>query len=210
MKNKGFTLVEILAVIVILAILTTMATLGVTRYRRDADQKDLLNLHDALQTSFANYRSVLAMNGDVLSSQTITISSSQSSDFDRYIQDLSYNGKRLNKSDLEGTTITIRTKGDLLQSNKYKEKTNNLTKEDILIKDATCIVISDVTNPGETDAKITKSCKKISINGEEQPEPSKDELICIKVKYNNEWVIDDYGKEDNTFLFNELCQYVSE
>ena len=82
MKNKGFTLVEILAVIVILGILTTMASLAVTRYRREADQKDLLNLHDALQTSFDNYRTVLAMSGDVFTGPTLTISSSASVNLD--------------------------------------------------------------------------------------------------------------------------------
>ena len=81
MKNKGFTLVEILAVIVILGILTTMVSIAVTRYRKDADEKDLLNLHDAIQTSFTNYRTVLAMSGEIAASE-LTINSSQSSDFD--------------------------------------------------------------------------------------------------------------------------------
>lgn len=204
MKNKGFTLVEILAVIVILGILTVMASLAVTRYRRDADQKDLLNLHDALQTSFANYRTVLAMNGDVFSDPTLTISSSQSSGFDRYIQELSYNGKRLSKSDINGTTITLRKKGDVLSNEVYKSK-----GVEQFVKDATCIVESSIDNPGEQSATITKKCKGISDN----PEPSKDELICMKVYYNGDLVINDY-KQDNdnstALSFNELCKYVSE
>lgn len=201
MKNKGFTLVEILAVIVILGILTTMAAISVTRYRKDADQKDLLNLHSSIETSFANYRGVLAMSGEVAGS-TLIISNNTTSSFDRYFQDLSYNGKRLSKSDLDGTVITLRTKGEVLSNSEYKTK-----GEEQFIKDATCIVESTVSNPGEENAKIIKKCKTTSTG---EIEPSKDELICLKVSYNGTVVIDDYGKTDNALSFNKLCQYVSE
>lgn len=207
MKNKGFTLVEILAVIVILGIITTMASLAVIRYRKEADKKDLLNLHDALQTSFANYRTVLAMSGDVFTGPTLTISSSQFSDFDKYIQDLSYNGRRLGKSNLNGTTITLRKKGDILSNETYKTK-----GEEQFIKDATCIVTSEVINPEQSGAKITKHCKK---DNRGNIMPSQDELICIKVNYSptsdgsdSSIVIDDYGKTDYALSFNELCTYL--
>ena len=135
MRNKGFTLVEILAVIVILGLLVTIATLSVTRIRKNADDKDLLNLHDSLQTSFANYRSVLAMNGDVLSAQTLNISSSQSSGFDRYIQDLSYNGKRLSKADKNNLYIDLSSCLTLSEENENSENSDksnlNLNDEKI-------------------------------------------------------------------------------
>lgn len=225
MKNKGFTLVEILAVIVILGLLATMAGLSITRYRKQVDEKDLLNLHSAIKTSFANYRTVLAQSGEVIDS--ITISSGSTTPFDRYFEDLSYNGERLSKEDLEGTKIELKNKGTVLYNPEYinavKKRIKNFdtlsaeAQEEELEKqyiiDATCMVTSTVTeiNPStNTDTKtaeINKSCKKGS---DGKYIPSSDELICLSVWYKGQHVIDDRYEQGGAKSFNELCKYISE
>ena len=50
MNNKGFTFVEILAVIVLIGILSSIAIIGVSRYRENAKNKD----YEALAKSSYN------------------------------------------------------------------------------------------------------------------------------------------------------------
>lgn len=195
MKNKGFTLVEVLAVIVIIGILITMASLGVTRYRKDVDYKDLLNLHSSLETSFNNYRTVLAMDtGEKVTS--ITIDKNTESKFDRYIEDLSYNGKRLSKDVLDGTTITVTTKGEVLKNSTYLKK-----GESQFIKDATCMVTSSIDSGSN---EINRKCKT---NSTGEPEPSIDELVCLTIKYNGDIIVNDHSND--TAAFNKLCYYLN-
>ena len=40
MKNKGFTLIEVLATIVIIGLLSSVAIIGVSRYRKQVDEKE--------------------------------------------------------------------------------------------------------------------------------------------------------------------------
>ena len=218
MKNKGFTLVEILAVIVIIGILTTMATLGVTRIRKNADEKDLFNLHSSLETSFENYRTVLAMNGDP-QVKKIIIDDAMPNDFNKYITDLSYNGRRLSKSDLQDTEIALFEKGAALYDSDYigdiaasipnydsmssEEQDAALEKQYII--DATCMVESKVNNPGQEGATIEKHCKK------EYGAfvPSKDQVTCLVIVYKGRVVVDDYGNNDSALKFNSLCGYLN-
>ncbi|MGN0993145.1 MAG: type II secretion system protein, partial [Bacilli bacterium] len=52
MKNKGFTIMELMAVIVILGILTTLAAVGVTKYRQTVKEKELVNLHSTIEAAY--------------------------------------------------------------------------------------------------------------------------------------------------------------
>ena len=218
MKNKGFTLVEILAVIVIIGILAAMATLGVTRIRKNADQKDLFNLHSSLETSFENYRTILVMNGDPQVTR-LEIGDQSPPDFNKYITDLSYEGRRLSNADLQGTVIEVLEKGNALNDNNYIasitkniQNYNSLSEEQKLVElekqyiiDSTCIVESKVVNPGQENATIEKHCKLA--NG--IPVPSKDETTCLKIRYKGTILVDDYGDAENALSFNTLCSYLS-
>ena len=219
MKNRGFTLVEILAVIVIIGILATMATLGVTRIRKNADDKDRFNLHSALQTSFDNYRTVLVMNGEP-QIDILTIDDNMPVFFEKYITDLSYYGKRLSKADIEGTVIRTFKKGDALNNSTYtsdvidgisnystlSEEQQKEALEKQYIIDSTCMVESKVINPGQDDAKIEKFCKV----QDGQILPSKDEITCLKIKYNGEIIVNDFDSSENVLQINNLCGYMSE
>ncbi len=218
MKNKGFTLVEILAVIVIIGILAAMATLGVTRIRKNADQKDLFNLHSSLETSFENFRTVLVMNGDPQVTR-LEIGDQTPPAFNKYITDLSYEGHRLSSADLQGTVIEVFEKGNALIDNNYinsitkdipnynslseEQKFAELEKQYII--DSTCMVESKVVNPGQEGATIEKHCKL----ADGVPVPSKDEITCLKVRYKGTILVDDYGDTDNALKFNNLCEYAS-
>lgn len=56
MKNKGFTIVELMAVIVILGILSSMAMISVSRYRKDVRDTDLVELHQTIDAAYDKYR----------------------------------------------------------------------------------------------------------------------------------------------------------
>ena len=95
MKKNGFTIIELLAVIVILGIISTIATLSVTKYRKNASEKELIVLRETLIDEFNNYRvdnSVLeGINIDIISSKDNRISNEGNLILDK---DVSYNAKK--------------------------------------------------------------------------------------------------------------------
>lgn len=198
MKNNGFTLVEVLAVVVIISILSGMAMIGVTRYRTEANEKDLLNLHSSLETAYDNYRSNTILDGDDGLSDIII--GSGSSFFDKYIEGLSYDGEKLSIADLGGTEIHLVNKAGLLSNSDYTTGRNDQD----FIKDGACLVDSEVDAANE----IEKKCKTDESGNRI---PSNEDLICIKVKYKDTILIDDY-KQDNDksdyVAFNKLCKYL--
>ena len=57
MKNKkGFTIIELLAVVVVLALLSTVVGMSISRYRIDAKNKERNILRATLIDEFNNYR----------------------------------------------------------------------------------------------------------------------------------------------------------
>ena len=63
MKNKGFTIMELMAVIVILGILSTLAVVSVSKYRQTVKEKELVNLHSTIESAYDKYRSNTIMSG---------------------------------------------------------------------------------------------------------------------------------------------------
>jgi len=210
----------VLAVITILAILIGLAALSVTRYRKEVDEKEIINLHSALETSFNNYRTVLAQSGKELDSNILLIEKNTTSAFDKYISDLSYNGERLDKNDIDGSSITLTNKSTIIGNQEYindvqanipnfaslSTTEKNKKMEEQFIIDATCATKGDVINPGETNAQITKECMKTQ---EGEYMPSNEDLICIKLNYKGTLVIDDKGETDGAKVINKLCKYAS-
>lgn len=201
MKNKGFTLVEMLAVIVILGLLSSIAMISYTRYRQEVREKELINLYSTIEVAYDKYRSDLLMKGEDYD-ETLTINNSMDDEiFNKYFSKLSYDGKYLTKNELDGTTFSLKIKGDLLNKINYKNDKNN--DETSYVNDGTCqIKIAKESGEGNSDAEnISKpECEK---DGNDAPIPSKEELLCVKVKRGSDILIDDYAENNK----RPLCKY---
>lgn len=205
MKNKGFTIMELMAVIVILGILSTLAVVGVTKYRQTVKEKELVNLHSTIESAYDKYRSNTIMSGGSASKE-IDFNNIEDDDiFNKYFSDFTYSGNRLTKSDLEGSVFSLNIKGDLLDNDSYIRDTEN--SETVFVKDGTCLVgseISEVTSEDPTQAKeIVKSCKE---NGDSFI-PSQEEILCIKLVVNNEELINDFDIDKS---MQPLCVYFAD
>lgn len=56
MNKKGFTIVELLVVIVIIALITSIATISITRNRNFANDKEIVTLRQNIISAFSNFR----------------------------------------------------------------------------------------------------------------------------------------------------------
>ena len=215
MKNKAFSLVEILAVVIILGVLATMATLGIMRYFKHVRERELSNLHSSLETTFNNYRTELFSSGDS-HLINITINNDMPIDFNNYITGLSYNGTHLNRTVLYGTTINLYTKGDILLNEKYSDDIaagipnfDSLSAEEQFLSLQTQYIIDDTCLAESTEVDDNSSMPRNHCKTENgKPIPSKDEIVCQKVIYKGETVIDDYGKTKDALILNHLCSYL--
>ena len=210
MKNKGFTIMELMAVIVILGILSTLAVVGVTKYRQTVKEKELVNLHSTIESAYDKYRSNTIMSGGSVYKE-IDFNNNNIEDedfnkyFNKYFSDFTYSGNRLTKSDLKDSVFSLNIKGDLLDNDSYIRDTEN--SETVFVKDGTCLVgseISEVTSEDPTQAKeIVKSCKE---NGDSFI-PSQEEILCIKLVVNNEELINDFDIDKS---MQPLCVYFAD
>ncbi len=206
MKNKGFTIVELLAVIVILGLLSTIALVSVSRYRKDARDMDLTELHSSIEATYDKYRQDMIMKGQVPNTK-IVFDENMKEEEQSYFGEFTFDGKRLTQEELKGSTITLVKKGDLLYNNSYKnqEFSNDEEQEKQYIKDGACLIETSIKT---TDGKqeIVKNCKKDS---EENPIPSEEEMLCIKIMRNGDEIINDFS--DATSLSQRpLCKYFNE
>ena len=209
MNKRGFTITELLAVVVILGILTGLTSIGVTKYRQNVKEKELINLHATIETGFDNYRSKLILSGDFSPSELSLCDSNNQLRFD-----ITYNGNKLkcdsggNNVKIKEATVYTKIKGEILKNSglnsKYlndKQPTNEEEKKEMYIKDGVCMVKSNrKEDPTTGDYILVKECE---MNGSNYV-PSKEEIICIKLETEEEILIDDFNDK------NSMCRYWSE
>ena len=205
MKNKGFTLVELLAVIVILGILSSLALIGVTRYRQKVNEKELVNLHSTIEAAYDKYRSDLLMSGgNPKTDFKVSDNAENKTVFDKYFSEFSYSGSILTKEELKGSTFAIKVKGALINNENYLKENQNVDNDNALyeayLDDGICIPESSPNTQESGETPISNSCKL----EENKPIPSKEEILCIKLYRGTEILIDDYDKDKS---MQPLCVY---
>ena len=201
MKNKGFTIVELMAVIVILGILSSMAMISVSRYRKDVRDTDLVELHQTIDAAYDKYRQDNLVKGASYK-ENLTFEGMDNDTFNTYFSEFTFDGKRLTKKELEGSMLNLVSKGGLLLNNNYKTSVKN--NEDKYVEDGACLVESTVTKIDVT-SQIKKSCKKNS-NGNIMP--SQEEILCIVIKRDGKYIINDYSNDKN-LTQRPLCKYLT-
>ena len=201
MKNKGFTLVEMLAVIVILGLLSSIAMISYTRYRQEVREKELINLYSTIEVAYDKYRSDLLMKGEDYE-KDLKISEMEPEIFNKYFCKLSYDGKYLTKEELGGTTFSLEIKGDLLKKPTY---INDRKNDDDFVSDGTCqIKAKETEEAGDGNSDVVNTSKyECEKDGDDSPIPSKEELLCVTVKRDSDTLINDYDDGSK----RPLCKY---
>lgn len=200
MKNKGFTIVELMAVIVILGILSSMALISVSKYRKDVRDTDLVELHQTIDAAYDKYRQDNLIKGASYKTN-LTFKDMNTDTFNTYFSEFTFDGKRLTKKELEGSMLNLVSKGELLNNPKYRNSVNN--NKDKYVEDGACLVESTVTKIDET-SQIKKSCKRDS---DGNIMPSQEEILCIVIKRGDDTIIDDYSNDKN-LTQRPLCKYL--
>lgn len=203
MKNKGFTIVELLAVIVILGLLSTIALVSVSRYRKDARDMDLTELHSSIEATYDKYRQDMIMKGQVPNTK-IVFNENMKEEEKSYFGEFTFDGKRLTQEELKGSTITLVKKGDLLDMDSYKKQEFS-NDEERYIKDGACLIETSIKTTGKTQ-EIVKKCKKDST---ENIIPSEEEMLCITIIRDTETIINDFS-DDTSLSQRLLCKYFNE
>lgn len=201
MKNKGFTIVELMAVIVILGILSSMAMISVSRYRKDVRDTDLVELHQTIDAAYDKYRQDNLIKGASYQ-KNLTFERMDKDTFNTYFSEFTFDGKRLTQKELEGSMLNLVSKGKLLKNPKYRNSVNS--SEEKYVEDGACLVESTVTTTNGT-SQIKKSCKKDS---NENIMPSQEEILCIVIKRGDDTIIDDYSNDKN-LTQRPLCKYLT-
>lgn len=88
-NRKGFTLTELLAVIVIISILVGLVVTSVSRYKSKAEEKEKQTLRQNIISIFNNYRIEMLENGEIVKQNTKYEISNMDSD-----AIINYNGKK--------------------------------------------------------------------------------------------------------------------
>ena len=225
MNKKGFTLVEILAVIVILAVLAGIATMSVTRYQALVREKEAVHLHSEIESNYSN----LILNDKANDSGKVRFCSRG-----YIIMSISYDGKRLgcrndNNADIRlnnGSYLISKNKGDLLNNSAYREAAQARTEvkdedgqvvkrktlEEIFVEDGVCMVEVDearqkLNQDGtETKSDLKQTCIK---DNNENFIKSTNSVLCIKlIRPDGSAIINDFdtSNEKNT----SFCKYFGE
>lgn len=190
MKNKkGFTLVEVLAVIVLLGILVSVATVGVSKYRKDVDEKEKYSIRQTIKAAFTNYRIINDVSPEEHKGEDAF------GNEEEIMKLLKFDGGNTLKYGGEKCVIGADSKVLFLinGTDKYKGKISSIwSREDI-----------DCSSENECFAKYkiceldtTGSCK-----GEYTP--SKMETVCIKLSCNGNVIMNDF-EDSNSLCYTDI------
>lgn len=151
MKNKkGFTIVELIAVVMILGMISSIAIISVSRIRKRANDQEIESLRSSIVDSFNNYR----MKESVKKGETVKI------DELKFDKELSYNNNICTLD--ENDTIKYIVKGD------YYDK---ITNDSERLKYGVCMTDTTVdgtqinTECTSEPSKAEAFCIKLSCNG---------------------------------------------
>ncbi len=121
MNKKGFTFVELLAVIVILSIITTLTVVSYRSYTKQAKEKELVAVRETIESAYNNYRTKNLYNGGTVK-DTITLSELVSLGY--IPKGFNYNKEQFSSDDLSNSSITVVKKGSII--NNYLYESNNM------------------------------------------------------------------------------------
>lgn len=151
MKNKkGFTIIELVVVIVILGILSTIAMVSISRIRNSANEKEISTLRSSIISAFDNYR----IDNSINKNTSVKISKLE---FDK---DLSYNNNKCSLKDSD--TIKYIVKGDYY--NKFNNDDDRL-KYDVCITNTVIDNDKTITTCSNLPSKAETYCIKLECNG---------------------------------------------
>lgn len=205
MNKKGFTLVEVLAVIVIIGILSSIAIISLSRYREDVAKKELINLRSTINDSYDSYREDALINYETPENK-VSFGDNNNGKIYTYFEDLSYNGERLTLKNIKQSIFELKTKGELLSNDRYiAEKGIPSENNGNHIKDGTCVIKSEAGNQYEEDGDELQEFNESCVKDESgNIKPALEEILCIKLVIDGKTLIDDFTDENN------LCHYFGE
>lgn len=113
-NKKGFTFIELLAVIVILSVITTLTVVSYKSYTKKVKQEELITLRETVESSYNNYRTKAIYNNETVP-EKVYLSVLRDNGF--LPNGLNYNRVNLKDSDYEKSYVKIVKKGNII--NKY-------------------------------------------------------------------------------------------
>lgn len=197
MNKKGFTFVELLAVIVILSIITTLTVVSYRSYTKQAKEKELVAVRKTIESAYNNYRTKNLYNGGTVK-DTITLSELVSLGY--IPKGFNYNKEQFSSDDLSNSSITVVKKGSII--NNYLYDANNMKNCEFgeMVKYGICktevddaSISIDGNNNIDTDSmtfkcvtadagSLDRAClDKDNNNKRVIVFPSEDDAFCLKV-----------------------------
>ena len=183
--NKGFTLIEVLAVVVLLGILASIATVSVTKYRKNVDEKEIASLKQTIKASFDNYRinhNVVAGNSTILDSV---------GNEKEIIKELNFDGGNVLRYAGKKCNISSNSKVLYVVNGTYIDDFSN---DEDRVKYKVCQL--DKNSEGEFNICATDTTGPI---------PSQMETVCIKLSCDggNNFIINDF-EDSNSICYKDI------
>ena len=219
MNRKGFTLVELLAVLVLLGVLATIALTSVTKYRVLVRENEAQQLHSEIESSFDNLR----LKGKVSETAKVNFCNGNTT-----LMNLAFDGKRLKCAESEGDSqiddsfsyLILKNKGDLLNEQAYEDyinDPNNFTdwnaKVAQMVKDGVCQITQEEIRTedaaGKTVSSVQSTCELKDPTKDKtfsNIKPSTNNILCVKLKTTKDvTIINDF--DANNTKNESLCKY---